>query len=302
MIPVSYHASYSTLALPPHHRFPIGKYQALFHWLQQSDICHHFQIMSPSAIAPVQLCLVHDPEYIQQFINGTLPKEKMRRIGFPWSEALVRRTLHSLGGTLLATQQALEQRIAMQISGGYHHAYRDFGSGYCIFNDLVFAAASVISQGTVDRALIIDCDVHQGDGTANMTAGRDDIISCSIHCTKNFPARKQQSHYDLELPPDSNGSEYFELLQQSIPWILHRHQPQIIFYDAGVDVHRDDELGLLNLTTQDIYLRDKWILGLAAAKEIPIVCVSGGGYCHDTLQLISRHSQLYLAAAECFAN
>ncbi|WP_420787308.1 histone deacetylase [Shewanella chilikensis] len=300
MLPLVYHASYSRLALPSRHRFPISKYQRLFAYLCQTPFSGQFSLCSPKPANQTALASVHCPLYVAGFMHNQLDPKAMRRIGFPWSEHLLARTLHSVAGTELAARKALEHGIALHISGGYHHAHQNFGSGYCIFNDLVYSARRMINQGLADKILIIDCDVHQGDGTATMTAGDANIISCSIHCRQNFPARKADSHYDIELEKGAADDEYLSTLEQILPLLLLTHRPDLILYDAGVDVHAEDELGLLQLSLEGIFKRDMSVLRHARDATIPIACVTGGGYCKDPLQLTFRHSQLFRAATKLY--
>ncbi|QSX31250.1 histone deacetylase [Shewanella cyperi] len=296
MIPLVYHASYSRLALPPKHRFPISKYAHLYHYLLNSGLASEQQFISPKPTHAAELERVHDAGYVQAFIQGTLDAKAIRRLGFPWSQHLVTRTLHSVAGTALCARRALDQGIALHLAGGYHHAHHDFGSGYCVFNDLVFAARQLLDSGEVDKVMIIDCDVHQGDGTATLTAGDRDIVSCSFHCDANFPARKPQSDYDIALAPGTGDNEYLDSVNTTVNYLLELEKPDIILYDAGVDIHADDALGLLSVSLQGLYLRDLSLLTQAKQRGIPLAAVIGGGYSPDPLQLTQRHSQLFLAA------
>ncbi|KFZ38053.1 histone deacetylase [Shewanella mangrovi] len=300
VIPVVYHASYSQLALPSQHRFPINKYRLLHDWLQHSQHSRYCKIHTPERVQLSIIKQVHDAEYVDGLINGSLDAKQLRRIGFPWSSELIERTLFSIGGTLLAAKLALEHGIATQISGGYHHAHANFGSGFCLFNDLVIAANQLIAEKAVSKVLIFDCDVHQGDGTATLTSNRTDIISSSLHCEKNFPARKAHSHHDLTFAKGTGDSEYLKLIEQVLPLLLSTYQPDLIMFDAGVDVHQGDELGLINLSDAGLLRRERLVLNIAKRADIPIVCVAGGGYCRDTLQLVNRHSKLYIAATDLF--
>jgi len=221
---------------------------------------------------------VHHRDYVEQFIDGTLATSALRRIGFPWSEALVERTLHSVAGTSLTTALALQTGIALHLTGGYHHAHYEFGSGYCIFNDLIIAARKLIAEQQLHKILIFDCDVHQGDGTATLSQLHQGIISCSIHCKDNFP------------------SAYLDTVEQTLELLIRLHQPDLILYDAGVDIHQDDDLGHLKISQQGLYQRDITVLSIAKAANIPVAAVIGGGYSRDALQLSQRHSQLFIAA------
>lgn len=239
---------------------------------------------------------VHQREYVEQLIAGTLPTAALRRIGFTWSEALVERTLHSVAGTTLTASLAINQGIGLHLTGGYHHAHYDFGSGYCIFNDLILAAKNAIASQQVHKVLIFDCDVHQGDGSATLSQRHQGIISCSIHCKENFPSRKQHSHHDIELTKGSDDNLYLETVEQTLALLIRIHQPDLILYDAGVDIHHNDDLGLLNISQEGLFRRDLTVLSMAKSENIPIAAVIGGGYSRDALQLSQRHSQLFIAA------
>ncbi|MGS0730247.1 histone deacetylase family protein, partial [Shewanella sp. 0m-11] len=193
--------------------------------------------------------------------------------GFPWSNSLVERTLYSVAGTALTCKLAIEHGCAIHLSGGYHHAHQQFGSGYCIFNDLTLAANASLQLDNIETVLIFDCDVHQGDGTATMAQSSSQIITCSIHCQENFPARKQSSDYDVELPRGAQDKQYLETVNQTLAYLIRLHKPDLIIYDAGVDIHSDDNLGHLNISIDGIYARDKEVIAQAKTAQIPIACV-----------------------------
>ncbi|GGB64128.1 histone deacetylase family protein [Shewanella inventionis] len=297
-IPFVYHASYSQLALPATHRFPTTKYQRLYHHAIEQQLLFESSRYIPSAIEIDTLQAVHCPKYVDQFIRGLLDHKAQRRIGFPWSEQLVNRTLHAVNGTVLCAQLALTHGIAVHLTGGYHHAHYDFGSGFCIFNDLIIAAKSAIDSGHADKVLIFDCDVHQGDGTATLAQQYPNIISCSIHCAQNFPARKQDSDYDIDLNKGCSDQEYIEHVEQILPYLIRLHQPDLILYDAGVDIHQDDDLGYFTISSQGILARDTHVISIAKSHNIPLAAVIGGGYSRNEAELTHRHSQLLIAANE----
>lgn len=289
-----YHRCYSELQLPAQHRYPTAKYRALYQ--QLLDIGIPAGAFSQSvAITPEQLATVHCQQYIHSLQTGNIDAKAMRRIGFPWSEQLFRRSLYSLGGTLQSAQAALHTGIALHLSGGYHHAFYAEGSGFCLFNDLVFAAKTLINQG-LEKILIVDLDVHQGDGSAQMLADEPRIISCSVHCEKNFPYRKQTSDWDIGLAKDCSEQHYLEAVQQSLQTLLHWHQPDLVLYDAGVDIHQQDELGLLSISTEALYQRDFLVLQSCVAQAIPVAAVIGGGYQRNIPALVQLHLQLFKAA------
>ncbi|MBE3654717.1 histone deacetylase [Vibrio navarrensis] len=301
MLPLIYHPLYSDLPLPPEHRYPINKYRHLFaeinlqmagssHW--QSNI----RFYQPQALSLEDVKQIHCAHYVDLLASGQLPAAKMRRIGFPWSEHLIERTLTSAGGTVLTAQKALQHGLAIHLSGGYHHAHHDFGSGFCLFNDLVLAAHVALRQEGVDKVLIIDSDVHHGDGTATLCQQRDDIITLSLHCEKNFPARKPDSDFDVPLPRESDDDAFLAAFCEVVPMAIHLHRPDLILYDAGVDIHQQDELGYLNVSSEAIYQRDTFLLTLANELSIPLAAVVGGGYRTNHQDLVPIHMQLIHAA------
>jgi len=292
--PLIYHPCYSELQLPDRHRYPIGKYRALYELLLSQSVASHCFVDAPAATI-AQLALVHDRRYITALINGELDAKKMRRIGFPWSETLLSRSLQSTGGTIHTAALALKNGIAIHLSGGYHHAFAEEGSGFCLFNDLAIAAKVMQQQG-VGKILIFDCDVHQGDGTAVIFAEDPSIITASLHGEKNFPARKQQSDWDIGLENQLTDAPYLQAVNESIQYLLHLHQPDLVIYDAGVDIHQNDDLGLLHISTEGVFQRDLAVLGACKMANIPVAAVIGGGYQRDITALSQVHLQLFRAA------
>ncbi|ATC95302.1 histone deacetylase [Pseudoalteromonas tunicata] len=293
-----YHPCYSTLDLPATHRFPIKKYRLLFEAIKTLDDSNHFQFQLPTPATSQQLLLCHSSEYVMQFLTGELDSKAIRKMGFPWSKELVERTCLSVGASINAAQIALKYGFSLQLSGGYHHAFTDFGSGFCIFNDLAIAAAHCIELGLVERVLIFDCDVHQGDGTAQISQQQSNIISCSIHCEQNFPAKKQQSDLDFALNKGCTDDEYLSTVQQALTLATRLYQPDLILYNAGADIFAQDELGYLNISLEGVYQRDLAVIGFCQAQSIPLACAIGGGYMRDINQLVNVHLQLFKAALQ----
>jgi len=292
--PLIYHPCYSELQLPERHRYPIGKYRALYQALLAAGVPASCFI-EPAPASRDELAVVHDAGYIAALCSGHLDAKAMRRIGFPWSEFLVSRSLTSVGGTVLTAKLALQHGLALHLSGGYHHAFASEGSGFCLFNDLAVAARLLQQQG-IGKILIFDCDVHQGDGTALIFADNPQIVTASLHGEKNFPSRKQQSDWDLGLPNGCDDELYLESLQQSLDYLLALHQPDLVLYDAGVDIHQQDDLGLLSITTPGIFRRDQLVLQRCRDLHIPLAAVIGGGYQRDLAALTKVHLQLFKAA------
>ncbi|RTZ14122.1 histone deacetylase [Vibrio aquaticus] len=305
MIPLIYHAIYSQLPLPDGHRYPINKYRLLYEAIERqrlSDPRWHKGLgyVKPDALTLEDVRQVHCRNYVETLSSGTLPAPKMRRIGFPWSEQLIQRTLTSAGGTCETVNQSIEFGVAIHLSGGYHHAHYDFGSGFCLINDLVLAAKRALTFDGIDKVLIVDSDVHHGDGTATLCADDENIITLSFHCDKNFPARKPESDLDMPLPRETEDQEFLASFTSVVEMAVNLHQPDLLIYDAGVDIHSEDELGYLQVSTQGIYQRDLFMFELAKQRQLPIACVVGGGYRTEHEALVPIHMQLIRAALEVY--
>lgn len=293
---IFYHPLYSSLTLPERHRFPLAKYQGLFERLQVQG----YPLGEAPSATREQICRIHDADYVAAALSGQLADRAIRKIGFPWSPMLIERTLRSVGATVAASRHALEQGCGLQISGGYHHAHRDHGSGFCLFNDLVIAAQACLDEGRCEQVLLVDLDVHQGDGSAALCAGRRDIITLSLHGEHNFPHHKATSHLDFPLPSGITDDAYLTTLQQALSLALRLYSPDLILYQAGVDVHHADELGYLSLSDEGVRLRDAMVFDCAIKHGLPVAAVPGGGYRRDWQQLIPLHMSLFEAARHRF--
>lgn len=298
-LPLVYHDDYSP-PFPAAHRFPMEKFRLLRDHLIDSGLTCEAALLRPQPCPREVLALAHEPAYIERFLSGDLAREEQRRLGLPWSEALARRTVRAVGGTLLAAELALQHGLACHLAGGTHHAHYDFASGYCIFNDLAVTSRYLLESGQVDRVLIVDCDVHQGDGTARILADTPEAITLSLHCEQNFPAHKAQSDWDIPLPKGLGDADYLKVLEDALNYLLPLYQPDLVIYDAGVDVHRDDTLGLLNLSDQGLAMRDSAVIEHCLGRDIPVVGVIGGGYDKDRALLARRHAQLHFSAAKAW--
>jgi len=295
-IPLVTHPAYS-FEFPGKHRFPMQKFALLHEYLQSIGLATTTNTLRPGRAKSAILEQAHDPNYIRRFCEGELSDKEVRRLGLPWSEGLVRRTVISPAGTLLAAHYALNHGIACHLAGGTHHAHFDFASGYCIFNDLAITAKTLLAAGSVQKILIFDLDVHQGDGTARILEHTAKAFSCSIHCEKNFPARKAKSDLDVNLAVGMGDDEYLQVVADTLKQLLQREKPDLILYDAGVDVYAEDPLGLLNISLDGIRRRDRLVLSRARDAQIPIVTVIGGGYDRDQKALAKRHA---MAVEEAF--
>ena len=294
-IPLVYHPIYSQLKLPIRHRFPIEKYTGIYNALIGKGVGRENFIYS-DPINLDELKAYYTAEYVDELASGTLDAKKMRRIGFPWSEQLIKRTVHAVGGTCFTAELAIENGLALNLTGGYHHAFADYGSGFCLFNDLYLAAKRMQKYSGIDQVMIIDLDVHQGDGTAHLAQNDPSVFTLSLHGEKNFPYRKQMSDIDIGLHKGCEDEDYLNTLEEALYLAFRQCQPDAIIYDAGVDIHVNDDLGLLNISTQGVFNRDKMVLDLCQQKGLPTACVIGGGYQRDIDALVKVHLQLYRAA------
>ena len=298
-LPLIFHDDYSP-PLPPGHRFPMEKFRLLRDHLVASGLTTDQALLRPEACPRELLALAHDRTYVERYCSGDMSREELRRLGLPWSPQLAQRTVRAVGGSLLAADMALRHGLACHLAGGTHHAHHDHASGFCIFNDLAVIALSLLESGRVGRVLIFDCDVHQGDGTARILEQVPDAVTVSLHCEKNFPARKARSDWDIGLAPGLGDADYLKVVDDTLNYLLPLYQPDLVIYDAGVDVHRDDALGLLNLSDDGLAMRDSAVIEHCLGRDIPVVGVIGGGYDKDRALLARRHAQLHFSAAEAW--
>ncbi|MGK7914717.1 MAG: histone deacetylase [Prochloraceae cyanobacterium] len=300
-LPIVYHPDYVTL-LPSEHRFPMPKFKLLWELLLAEGIARPEQLHQPQPPAKELIELVHTSEYVRAYCQGTLDTRAQRRIGLPWSSGLVTRTCTAIGGTILTAKLALEYGLACNTAGGTHHAFPNYGAGFCIFNDLAIAARVMQKLGLVKTVLIVDLDVHQGDGTAWIFQEDPSVFTFSMHCEANFPGKKQTSDLDIPLPVGLDDDGYLQILARNLPDLLSQVKPDLVLYDAGVDTHVSDRLGKLALTDTGIYRREMQVLSTCLAGGYPVASVIGGGYAKDLKGLVYRHSLLCRAAAEIYGD
>jgi acetoin utilization deacetylase AcuC-like enzyme len=298
-LPLIYHPDY-VAPLPPGHRFPMLKFKQLHDRLLAEGVITAAQVHAPAPPPLDWIERVHTPTYVRAYCAGTLDPQAQRRIGLPWSLPLVNRTCTAVGGTILTAQLALQTGLACNTAGGTHHAFPSYGSGFCIFNDLAIAARTLQAQGLAQTILIVDLDVHQGDGTAFIFQDDPSVFTFSMHCAVNFPGTKQISDLDVPLPVGMTDDAYLQTLAAYLPDLLAQVKPDIVFYDAGVDPHLADRLGKLALTDSGLFRREMQVLGTCVALGYPVACVIGGGYADDLEALVYRHSLLHRAASEVF--
>ncbi|KID56298.1 histone deacetylase superfamily protein [Pseudoalteromonas luteoviolacea] len=295
-LPLVYHPNYS-FSFDPKHRFVVSKFARLKSYLEQQGLIGQNLHQGPVGHYS-DLELVHCEQYVRDLYQNELCPKAMRRIGIPWSKELMARTFTAPLGTYLTASLALENGVACHLAGGTHHAHYDFGSGYCMVNDLAYTAERLIKEKRVHNVLIFDCDVHQGDGTAAMLTHNPFVFTCSIHCEKNFPFRKQQSDLDIGLDPNVSDHEYLRVVEATIHDLLEQLNPDLVLYDAGVDVWQEDTLGKLDISWQGLEKRDRIVLNACNQKGVPVATVIGGGYDKDHERLAKRHAIVIEQAAK----
>lgn len=291
-----YYSDIFELPLPPGHRFPMAKYRLLRERLATAPWAEHFRFLIPAAATDDQLALAHSTEYIRRATLGELSEVEQRRIGFPWSERMIERSRRSSGASIGAAESALRDGLAVNLAGGTHHANWDGGQGYCVFNDVCVAARVMQQMGQIQRALFVDCDVHQGNGTAAIAAGDPTLYSFSIHCIKNYPFRKATSDLDIDLPPGTGDGEYLDQLERALRKIDLVFEPDLVFFLAGADPYEHDRLGHLRLTKAGLRQRDELVLDFYRARQIPVAISMAGGYAPDVDDIVAIHFGTITAA------
>ena len=275
----------------------MAKFKLLHQLLLERHLAQDKQIHLPISISRRDLESIHHRDYHQAFCQGTLSREAQRRIGLPATRPLVHRTWLAVGGTLLTARLALNSGLACHLAGGTHHAHPGFGSGFCIFNDCAVAAAVLLRQNVVQRVMVVDLDVHQGDGTAACFQADPRVFTLSVHARSNFPLRKVNSDLDIPLDDHTSDTGYMAAIGDQLPERLDNLRPDLVLYNAGVDPHREDRLGKLSLTDQGLLHRDRLVIDACLRRNIPVATVIGGGY-DDLLPLVKRHALVFRVAVE----
>ncbi len=288
------------IPLPKNHKFTSSKFSDLYNELKRIRLIDFAEIFIPEKASVSDLIVAHEERYITKIINGSLEGFEERRLGLKWSPELANRSFLAVNGTLLTAMKAIENGIACHIAGGTHHSHYNFGSGYCVFNDLAYTSIQLINKNLVKKILIFDCDVHQGDGTASILEKNDNVFTCSIHCKNNFPARKSISDFDVELEDNLDSAQYLNVLKYTLKECINRFKPDLVLYDAGVDIHINDELGKLKVDDDGLKTRDETVLNYFKTLSIPIATVIGGGYSKNNSELAQRHSSVFKAAKNIF--
>lgn len=288
-----------TVSLPEGHRFPIQKYRMVRLALLREGMLLEEELFEPSLATREMITLAHTAEYFDAIYNGTIDPAAMRRIGFPWSRELVMRSLASVGGTVCAAEEALENGISGNLAGGTHHALADAGEGYCVFNDMAVAALYLLKRGSIRRAAIVDLDVHQGNGNAAILSSRPDVFVFSMHGAKNYPFQKIPSTLDIDLPDETDDASYLSRLREALPNVL-AFDPDIVFYQAGVDPLKEDTLGRLSLSKEGLAERDRIVLSACKRYQIPIALALGGGYAKPIDLTVDAHVGTYKMVKRVF--
>ncbi len=295
----AFYADHFILPLPDGHRFPMPKYARLRERLLIEGILRPEDFYIPPAATDEDILRCHDAEYYDRAKSGQLTEAEIRRIGFPWSHQMIERSRRSSGATLAAARAALDgDGIAVNLAGGTHHACRDHGEGFCVFNDAAITARAVQAEGRAKRVVVIDCDVHQGNGTADITRGDSTIFTFSIHGEKNFPFRKVPGDLDIGLPDDTGDEVYLELVYEGTRRAIMMSSPDLAIYIAGADPFEGDRLGKLKVTKHGLAERDKIVFDLCKEAGLPVAIAMGGGYAPNIEDIVDIHLQtIRLAAA-----
>ncbi len=286
------------LPLPIGHRFPMAKYRRLRDKIVSDPFHARDVFLVPEAATIDQLCLAHDRSYVERVVGGHLSEAEIKRIGFPWSAAMVERSRRSSGATLAASRHAICDGISVNMAGGTHHAMREAGEGFCVFNDAGIAIMSLLSERVIERAVVIDCDVHQGNGTAQIFGDVSEVFTFSIHGEKNFPIRKYPSDLDIDLPDGTNDDDYLRVLSTALSRVLTHEPFDLAIYLAGADPFKDDKLGRLSLTKEGLAARDRLVISELRSRNIPTAIAMAGGYAHSIDDIVDIHARTIRIASE----
>ncbi|HET9209709.1 MAG TPA: histone deacetylase [Thermoanaerobaculia bacterium] len=287
----AFYCDHFVLPLPEGHRFPMEKYSRLRERAQAAGVLARGDLIVPHAATDEEILRVHDAEYLRRVMAGELDRAEARRIGFPWSPAMVERSRRSAGGTIEACRAALEEGAAVNLAGGTHHAFRDRGEGYCVFNDAAIASRAVQAEGLAGRVVVIDCDVHQGNGTAAIFADDPTVFTFSIHGRNNFPFHKERSDLDVGLPDGTADEEYLAALEEGLGRALPAARADLAIYVSGADPHERDRLGRLKVSRAGLRERDRLVLAFCRRAGLPVAAVMAGGYNVDVAETVEIHLQ-----------
>jgi acetoin utilization deacetylase AcuC-like enzyme len=293
-----FYSDHFVLPLPESHRFPMVKYSMLRERVARDGICGPGELRTPRAVTDEEILRAHSPDYLERVVSGTLTEKEVRRIGFPWSEKMVERSRRASGGTLSACLAALDEGFAANLAGGTHHAFSARGEGYCVFNDSAIAARAVQAAGLVKRVVVIDTDVHQGNGTAAILHRDPTVFTLSIHGAKNFPFHKEESDLDAPLPDGADDTEFLPMLERGLEIALDVAEADLAIYLAGADAFEGDRLGRLSVTKSGLAERDRIVLETCRERGIPVAVTMAGGYASKVEDTVDVHFQSIRRAAD----
>ena len=299
MLKIAFNTIYAH-PLPKGHKFPMEKYELLPQQLIYEGTITENNFFKPAPITEEVILKTHDFDYFHKLKNLQLTPKEQRKTGFPHSKELIDREITIMGGTLQAAQYALEFGVAFNIAGGTHHAYTNRGEGFCLLNDIAIATNQLLSLGLVKRVLVVDLDVHQGNGTAQIFLNNANVFTFSMHGKNNYPLHKEISDLDIELLDGTDDKIYLKILRENLPKLLELHHPDFIFYQCGVDVLKTDKLGKLGLSIQGCKERDRFVLETAKSNQIPIMASMGGGYSEKISDIVEAHANTYRLAQEIY--
>lgn len=300
MIKIAYSPIY-VYKLPEGHRFPMEKYELLPEQLIREGTVSENQFFIPEPLTTDEILHTHSSSYIQKLESLTLSQKEIRNIGFPVKKELVDRGKVIAAGTYQCALHALKDGLSLNIAGGTHHAFQDRGEGFCVFNDVCIASSILLHQQLVKKILIIDLDVHQGNGSAKIFENNNSVFTFSIHGEKNYPTRKEKSDLDIGLPDKTEGPSYLKILNHYLPKILGEFSPDLVFYNAGVDILDTDKLGRLKVNKMDTKKRDCTVFSFCKMFKTPLVTVMGGGYSHKLSDILDAHANTYRSALDIFS-
>ena len=280
-----------SITLPAHHTFPMPKYRMLGERLKQSNLANRLTFIQPHAATHKELHRVHDKDYLERFETGHLTDKEIRRIGLPWSPDLVARAKHSAGATIDACFAALEEGVAVNLGGGTHHAHADFGQGYCLLNDSAIACQAILAYQPATKILIVDCDVHQGNGTASLMKSNRSVFTFSIHGENNFPHRKEPGDLDIALPDNTEDESYIDALTRGLKQVRKKFTADLVIYLAGADPYSEDRFGRISLSKDGLSERDRMVFDFCRENRLPVAVTMAGGYAPNIDDIVDIHQQ-----------
>jgi acetoin utilization deacetylase AcuC-like enzyme len=293
-----FYSDHFVLPLPEGHRFPMKKYSMLRERVERSGICKNGELRAPHAVTNEEILRAHNPGYLEKVVAGTLTDQEMRRIGFPWSQRMVERSRRASGGTLDAARIALSEGIATNLAGGTHHAFADHGEGFCVLNDSAIAARALLAEGLVQKVVVLDTDVHQGNGTAAIVRGDARVFTFSIHGAKNYPFHKEESDLDAPLPDGASDDAFLLALGERLERVLDLEDWNLAIFLAGADPFEGDKLGRLRVTKSGLAERDRMVLQGCRERDIPVAVTMAGGYAREVEDTVDIHFQTVKRASD----